>query len=220
MHAELDGSRRYFAVLLISGILHALSARIQRGGYYAIQEEILEKKLEDSKNFPKTLKLEPNFPCYRALENMGAAPGDSVVIAPPLEVDAIMKKVPEGKLITLKEICEKLAKKHKTQYCCTLTTGIFITTAANAAEETKGDTPYWRTLKNNGELNKKYPSGVERQKLLLEKEGHTIIKKGKRLFVKDFENLHACKPSRTPHVRTRFLIEWKRNKKRYSQVTG
>lgn len=146
-----------------------------------------QQKLEDSKSFPKTLKLEPNFPCYRALRKMGAKPGDSVVLAPPLEVDAIMKKVPKGKLITLKEICEKLAEKHKTQYCCTLTTGIFIMIAGNAAEEMKGDTPYWRTLKNNGELNKKYPGGVERQKRLLEEEGHEIINKGKRLFVKDYD---------------------------------
>ena len=146
-----------------------------------------EEKLKDSKNFPKTLILKSNFPCYRALKKMGAKPGDSVVLAPPLEVDVVMKKVPFGKVITLKEICEALARKHKTMYCCTLTTGIFITTAANAAEETKGDTPYWRTLKNNGELNKKFPGGVERQKKLLEQEGHSIMNRGKRLFVKDYE---------------------------------
>ena len=29
--------------------------------------------------------------------------------------------------------------------------------------------------------------GIERQKRLLEREGHTIINKGKRIFVKDFE---------------------------------
>ena len=118
---------------------------------------------------------------------MGAEPGDSVVLAPGLEVDAIMKTVPEGKLITIKEICQKLARKHQTEYCCTLTTGIFIMTAANAAEETKGDTPYWRTLKSDGELNNKYPGGIERQKRLLEREGHTVITKGKRSFVKDHE---------------------------------
>jgi hypothetical protein len=146
-----------------------------------------QQKLEESKNFPKILKLESNFPCYRALKKMGAEPGDSVVLAPGLEVDAIMKTVPKGKLITLREICEKLARKHGAQYCCTLTTGIFINIAANAAEETNGDTPYWRTLKNNGELNKKYPSGLEGHKRLLEKEEHTIINRGKRLFVKDFE---------------------------------
>ncbi len=146
-----------------------------------------KQKLDGSKNFPKILKLEPNFPCYRALKKMGAEPGDSVVLAPPLEVDALMKKVPKGKVTTLKEICEALAKKHNAQYCCTLTTGIFITISANATEETKGDTPYWRTLKNNGELNKKFPGGIERQKRLLEQEGHEITNKGKRLFVKDYE---------------------------------
>ena len=118
---------------------------------------------------------------------MGVKVGDSVVLAPLLEVDAVMKNVREGKLITLKEICRRLAEKHKTDYCCTLTTGIFVNIAANAAEETNGDTPYWYTLKNDGELNKKYPGGIERQKELLEKEGHIIVKKGKRLFVKDLK---------------------------------
>ena len=146
-----------------------------------------KQKLEDNKKFPKTLDLKTNFPCYRALKKMGAKPGDSVVIAPAKEVDQLMKKIPKGKIITLKEICEKLAKKHKTQYCCTLTTGIFVTIAANAVEETKGDTPYWRTLKNYGELNKKYPGGVEKQKKLLEKEGHQIINRGKKLFVQNYE---------------------------------
>jgi alkylated DNA nucleotide flippase Atl1 len=76
---------------------------------------------------------------------------------------------------------------HKTKYCCTLTTGIFVMTAANAAEETKSGVPYWRTIKNNGELNEKYPGGAERQKKFLEKEGHQVIKKGKKYYVKDYE---------------------------------
>ncbi len=41
-------------------------------------------------------------------------------------------------------------------------------------------TPYWRTLKANGELNAKYPGGIEVQKELLEKEGHTVITKGRK----------------------------------------
>ncbi len=67
-----------------------------------------------------------------------------------------------------------------------LTTGIFVMLVAHAAEETKNGIPYWRTLKNNYELNEKYPQGVEKQKELLEKEGHTIIKKGKKYYVKDY----------------------------------
>jgi hypothetical protein len=152
----------------------------------AYKRKSWKEKLEDNKKFPKILKFDPKFPCGRALEKMGAKKGDTVVLAPPMEVNEIMKKVPKGKLITLNEICKKLAKKHKTKYCCTLTTGIFIMIAANAAEETRGNTPYWRTIKNNGELNKKYPGGAEQHKKLLEKEGHKIIQKGKKYFVKDY----------------------------------
>lgn len=149
-----------------------------------------QEKLLGNKNFPKTLELEARFPCYRALKAMGAEPGDSVVLAPALEVEAVMKQVPEGRLITLTKICEQLADKHHTQFCCTLTTGIFINIVANAAEEMSRDVPYWRTIKNDGQLNAKYPGGAETQKTRLENEGHTILTKGRKhikYYVKDFE---------------------------------
>lgn len=147
-----------------------------------------KEKLEDSKNFPKIIAFDPKFPCGKALVKMGAKAGDSVVLAPPSEVREIMSKVPRGRLTTLSEICKCLATKHETRYCCTLTTGIFVTIAANAAAETGSDLPYWRTIKNNGELNDKYPGGAERQRFLLGEEGHTITKKGKKYFVKGFED--------------------------------
>ncbi|MFX1540913.1 MAG: MGMT family protein [Promethearchaeota archaeon] len=149
-----------------------------------------QEKLEDPKSMPKIVPFQANFPCRRSLEKMGAKIGDSVVLAPPSDVLAIMSTIPKGKLITLTQICERLALKHGAQYCCTLTTGIFITIVANATEETGSDMPFWRTIKNNGELNPKYPGGVERQKTLLEDEGYTIFQKGKkhiRYIVKDFE---------------------------------
>jgi hypothetical protein len=150
------------------------------------------EKLQDSKNFPKILSFERNFPCGKALEKWGAKPGDSVVIAPPLDVDAVMKLVPKGKLITIYEICCQLAKKHNTMFCCSLTTGIFINIAAHAAEELKtqgkkNTTPYWRTIKTDGFLNPKFPDGAERQKKLLELEGFKIIQKGKKYVVENFE---------------------------------
>ncbi len=36
------------------------------------------------------------------------------------------------------------------------------------------------------ELNEKYPGGIEGQKALLEAEGHTVLQKGKKYFVKDY----------------------------------
>lgn len=44
---------------------------------------------------------------------------------------------------------------------------------------------------NSGELNAKYPGGIEAQKEKLEVEGHTIVQKGRkniRYYVKDYEN--------------------------------
>ena len=66
---------------------------------------------------------------------MGAEEGDDIVLVNPSQVVEIMKSVPKGKLITIIEICQILAQKYKVKGCCSLTTGIFIMTAANAAEE-------------------------------------------------------------------------------------
>jgi alkylated DNA nucleotide flippase Atl1 len=106
-----------------------------------------------------------------------------------------MKKVPQGKVTTSDYIRSYLAKKHGADYTCQLTAGIFINIAANASAERKADeTPYWRTLKKDGELNEKYPEGIDGQKLHLEMEGHTIIQKGKRYFVKDYKDkFFECK---------------------------
>jgi len=80
-----------------------------------------------------------------------------------------------------------LAEKHDANFTCPLTAGIFMNITAHASVERKTDeTPYWRTLKKDGELNKKYPEGINSQRIHLEMEGHTIIKKGKRYFVKDY----------------------------------
>jgi hypothetical protein len=94
-----------------------------------------QEKLADKKGLPKVLKLEKSFPCYNAVHRMGARVGDEIVLVNPSEVVEIMKKVPKGKLITIVEICREIAKKHKVKACCSLTTGIFIMIAANAAEE-------------------------------------------------------------------------------------
>lgn len=73
-----------------------------------------------------------------------------------------------------------------------MTAGIFVSIAAWASFQRREDeTPYWRTLKANGELNEKYPGGAEAQKKRLEAEGHAVIKKGRknsRYFVKDYES--------------------------------
>src|SRR4030095_4342929 len=135
------------------------------------------EKLADSKGLPKVGKVEGKMTTRWGTGTM--------VIPAPIEVDALMKRVPRGKLVTINELRAALAKKHKTDIACPITTGIFAWIAAHAAEEAKADgdknpTPYWRTLKSNGELNPKYPGGIDALKKRLRAEGHKIITKGKR----------------------------------------
>lgn len=143
------------------------------------------EKLADDKDLPKVVKI---------TGKMSARWGKgTVAIAAPREVDAIMRKVPEGKLITINEIRQMVAKKHKATIGCPITTGIFAWIAAHAAQEAAAAgeteiTPYWRTLKTGGELNPKYPGGIPRLKALLEAEGHTVVAKGKRHVVTDYES--------------------------------
>lgn len=49
---------------------------------------------------------------------MGAKLGDKVVLVKPGEVVEIMKKVPEGKLITIVEICKQISEKQKVKARC------------------------------------------------------------------------------------------------------
>lgn len=141
-------------------------------------------KLADDKGLPKIGPVEGKM-----TKRWGTG---TMVIPAPVEVDALMKKVPRGKLTTINQIRAALAKKHKVTFACPITTGIFAWISAHAADEWEQEgrqriTPYWRTLKASGELNPKYPGGIKNVKARLEAEGHKVIAKGKRYVVVDFE---------------------------------
>lgn len=142
------------------------------------------EKLNDSKDMPKIITLDDE----KIIERYG---GKNMLIAPPLEYNDIMSKIPEGKIITTKEIRTFLAKKYDADFTCPMTAGIFISLSAQASHERKENKiPFWRTLKSGGELNPKYPLGIEYQKEMLEKEGHSIFTKGRkniRYFVNNYE---------------------------------
>ena len=111
----------------------------------------------------------------------------------------MMRKVPIGKLTTVNDIREALARKHGATIGCPITTGIFASIAARASEEKeqkgqKNITLYWRILKVGGVINEKYPGGAERQKKRLSSEGHTVVQKGKKYLVVDFEKSLATFP--------------------------
>lgn len=140
--------------------------------------------LRDSKDMPKFQTITDP----KSIEKYG---GDRMYFAPPMDYDRVMKSIPYGKLTTVGEIRDCFAKQSGADFTEPITAGIFVSIAAWASHQRSEDiTPYWRTLKANGELNSKYPGGVEAQKEKLEAEGHTVIQKGRtniRYIVKDFE---------------------------------
>jgi hypothetical protein len=142
------------------------------------------EKLADDKGLPKVCEV-----TGKLSKRWGEG---RFVIPAPREVDALMKQVPRSRVVTINELRDALAKKHRTDFACPLTTGIFSWIAAHAAVEDeaagkKRITPYWRTLKLGGEVNPKYPGGVEGVAKRLRAEGHKLVSKGKRTLVADYE---------------------------------
>ena len=150
---------------------------------------------EDKKDFNAMLHDGKDMPKFqtitdpKSIEKYG---GNKMYFAPPIDYDKIMKQIPHGKVITVGKIREYFAKLNGADFTEPITAGIFVSIAAWASNQRSEDeTPYWRTLKANGELNAKYPGGVEAQKEKLEAEGHIIIQKGRkniRYYVQDYEN--------------------------------
>ena len=141
-----------------------------------------EKMLADH-GLPKVVNVPPK---------MQARFGKGKMVVPgPMTVDAIIKKVKKGRLITPRLIRSTLARDFKADTCCPLTTGIFIRLSAEAAEEDleagkKSITPYWRVVTDEGGLIEKFPGGVSGHARILQKEGHDIVTIRGKKRVKDF----------------------------------
>lgn len=140
--------------------------------------------LHDSKDMPKYQTITDRA----SIEKYG---GDRMYFAPPIDYDALMKRIPRGRLTTVGRLREYLARQAGADFTEPITAGVFVSIAAWASAQRDDDrTPYWRTLKANGELNEKYPGGVSAQRELLEAEGHTILRRGRkniRYYVQDYE---------------------------------
>ena len=151
---------------------------------------------EDKKDFNAMLHKDAGMPKIQILTDEASIQkygGSRMYFAPPLAYDRIMKTIPYGKVITVGEMRDHLARVNGADFTDPITAGIFVSIAAWVSfQRTGNETPYWRTLKAGGELNPKYPGGIEAQKEKLEAEGHTIIQKGRkniRFYVKDYEKV-------------------------------
>jgi hypothetical protein len=132
----------------------------------------------DNPDLPKVVPIPP-----RMQKRFG---NGTMLIPSPREVDALIRTVSKGRIVTVSKMREFLAGKYAASVTCPLTTGIFVRIAAEAAEEEARAgkvriTPYWRVVKDDGSLNPKFPGGAERQAERLRAEGHRILPaKGKQ----------------------------------------
>lgn len=151
---------------------------------------------EDKKDFNAMLHERKDMPKTQIITDADSIKkygGDKMYFAPPIAYDRIMRTIPFGKVTTVGEIRTYFAELNQADFTEPITAGCFVSIAAWAStQRTEDETPYWRTLKAKGELNPKYPGGVEAQKEKLEAEGYVIVKKGRtniRYYVKDYENV-------------------------------
>lgn len=140
--------------------------------------------LHDSKDMPRVQIISD----ARSIEKYG---GNRMYFAPPIDYDHAMRRVPFGRVTTVGAIREYFARQNGADFTEPITAGVFVSIAAWASAQRGADeTPYWRTLKAGGELNEKYPGGVQAQREKLAAEGHEIVAHGRtniRYYVKDYE---------------------------------
>jgi len=111
-------------------------------------------------------------------------PDATILIPRPLDVDALIRRVPRGKLVTQGQLRERLARDGGADVACPITTGIFVRIVAEAAEESAREgksriAPYSRVVRDDGRLLEKLPGGPAAQAERLAGEGHQIDDSGK-----------------------------------------
>lgn len=116
----------------------------------------------------------------------------TIAIPAAKEVEQIMRKVPRGKLITLRGIQEIVARRHGATMGCPIITGLSAWLVGQAAYEQaaagkKQVAPFWRTIENSGDINPNCPGSRKELKKLLESEGHKVVVRGKRYRVVNYE---------------------------------
>jgi alkylated DNA nucleotide flippase Atl1 len=119
-------------------------------------------------SLPKIVRVPPKW-----RKRFGAG---TMAIAHPLHVDALVRTVKKGRVVTQTQLRERLARKYRAGTTCPLTTGIFLRIVSEVAEEDrragkKNIAPYWRAVRDDGSLNEKYPGGTTVQAQRLRAEG-------------------------------------------------
>lgn len=122
-------------------------------------------------------KLEQRHPKHGTVVD---SRGKKLLIPRPRDVDAAVRRVRKGRVMTISTLRNRLAEGTGADSACPLCTGIFLRIVAEAAEEDllagrKRVAPWWRVVRDDGSLNPKLPGGIQIQASRLRTEGVALI---------------------------------------------
>ena len=99
-------------------------------------------------------------------------------------VKALVRNIRKGKIVTLEQLREKIAKDFQVNTACPASTSKALQTLSKEVKPVC----YWRVVKKKGELFPKFPNGAQGHAALLEKEGFEIDFSKKNPVVVGYEN--------------------------------
>lgn len=120
-----------------------------------------------------------------------AHPAGRMLISSPREIDGIVRRIPEGRVLTVESLRTSLARNHRADYTCPITTEAFLQIAAAAAEAERSTAnsrvaPYWRVVRDDGSL--------------VEFSSGTFAAQVRRLTEEGIDVLHVRNPPRVTLV--------------------
>jgi hypothetical protein len=118
-------------------------------------------------------------------------PAGRMLIASPLAMDAALRTVPAGRVVTMPALRADLARQFGADYTCPITTGIFLRILAEAALEDgrAPAVPVWCVVRADGGCLDRIVGGPASQAARLQDDGVTIVQRRGRWFVADLERV-------------------------------
>ena len=119
-------------------------------------------------------------------------PAGRMLISSPLEISAVVARIPDGRVLRMSDLRFSLAKSHKADYTCPNTTGSMLQIVAEASEEERAlgrpGVPYWRVVRDDGSMIDSFPGGAVAQAKKLERDGVELFRLTGATKVSDLEH--------------------------------
>ncbi len=129
-------------------------------------------------------------------EHYFGGPGN-MLLPCPATVAALLKTIPEHRLMSKDLLQKRLAEQFNVQVTCPFTTKKALQAIA---QDSSTQVAYWRVIKKNGELLPYFPGGLQGHATLLMQEGFTLETRGNVPKVKHFRDalMHFDSPADDP----------------------